>query len=108
MDSDKLDKVMDGLERLRFFNQRAGRELWADKPKEVQEQDIANADKVYSDALELLKTIKTSVEPHKGEAVIWHGGTEHYYLIDTCGACNERIDEETMYCPHCGTPVKWN
>ena len=55
-----------------------------------------------------LKAIKKPVEPHKGEAVIWHGGTEHYYLIDTCGACNERIDEETMYCPHCGTPVKWN
>ena len=55
-----------------------------------------------------LKTIKAHVEPHKGEAVIWHGGTEHYYLIDTCGACNERINEETMFCPYCGTPVKWN
>lgn len=55
-----------------------------------------------------LKTIKAPVEPHKGEAVIWHGGTEHYYLIDTCGACNERINEETMFCPYCGTPVKWN
>ena len=51
----EIEKVIDGLERLWFFNQRAGRELWADKPKEVQEQDIASADKVYSDALELLK-----------------------------------------------------
>ena len=51
-----VEEIMDGLERLRFFNQRAGRELWADKPKEVQEQDIANADKIYSDALELLKS----------------------------------------------------
>ena len=25
-----------------FYGQRAGRELWADKPKEVQDQDIAN------------------------------------------------------------------
>ena len=25
-----------------FFGQRAGRELWADKPKEVQDQDIEN------------------------------------------------------------------
>ena len=49
------EKVVDGLERLRFFNQRAGRELWADKPHDVQEKDIANADAVYADALALLK-----------------------------------------------------
>ena len=49
------EKVIDGLERLRFFNQRAGRELWADKPHDVQEKDIANADAVYADALALLK-----------------------------------------------------
>ena len=50
-----IEKVMDGLERLRFFNQRAGRELWSDKPKEIQEQDIENADVIYSDALTILK-----------------------------------------------------
>ena len=25
-----------------FYGQRAGRELWADKPREVQDQDIAD------------------------------------------------------------------
>ena len=49
------EKVIDGLERLRFFNQRAGRELWQDKPHDIQEMDIANADAVYADALALLK-----------------------------------------------------
>ena len=49
------EKVIDGLERLRFFNQRAGRELWQDKPHDVQEVDIANADAVYADAIALLK-----------------------------------------------------
>ena len=50
-----IENTIDGLERLRFFNQRAGRELWGDKPHDVQEEDIASADAVYADAIELLK-----------------------------------------------------
>jgi hypothetical protein len=39
----KLDKVLDILNKFEFFyGQRAGRELWADKPVEVQNQDITN------------------------------------------------------------------
>lgn len=53
-----LEKTIDGLEMLLFFNQRAGRELWGDKPKEMQDKDIENAEKIYSDALEILKEIK--------------------------------------------------
>ena len=49
------EKVIDGLEMLRFFNQRAGRELWIDKPYDVQEQDISNADMIYVSAITLLK-----------------------------------------------------
>ena len=56
-----LDKVIDGLERLRFFNQRAGRELWGDKPHDVQEQDIASADMVYADAIKLLKSQQAEI-----------------------------------------------
>lgn len=51
-------KAIYGLERLRFYNQRAGRKLWQDKPYDVQEVDIANADAVYADAIELLKEQK--------------------------------------------------
>ena len=49
------EKVIDGIERLRFFNQRAGRELWGDKPTEIQNQDIADADSILADAIVLLK-----------------------------------------------------
>ena len=63
----EIEKVIDGLQRLRFFNQRAGRELWADKPKEVQEQDIASADKVYSDALALLKEQEEIINRYQWE-----------------------------------------
>ena len=39
----KIDRVIDILDKWEFFyGQRAGRELWADKPTEVQNEDIAN------------------------------------------------------------------
>ena len=39
----KLDKVLDILNMFEFFyGQRAGRELWIVKSKELQDQDIAN------------------------------------------------------------------
>ena len=56
------EKVIDGLEMLRFFNQRAGRELWADKPHDIQETDIANADTIFADALALLKEQEEEIE----------------------------------------------
>ena len=39
----KQEKVFDILNKFEFFQgQRAGRELWNDKPKEVQDKDIAD------------------------------------------------------------------
>ena len=57
-----MEKVVDGLEMLRFFNQRAGRELWADKPHDVQEQDISNADVIYASAIAMLKEQQELIE----------------------------------------------
>ncbi|WP_162610595.1 hypothetical protein [Blautia sp. An249] len=38
-----INKALDILDKWQFFyGQRAGRELWNDKSKEVQEQDIAD------------------------------------------------------------------
>ena len=39
----ELEKAFDMLDKLSFFGgQRAGRELWNNKPREVQDEDIAN------------------------------------------------------------------
>ena len=39
----ELEKAIEILDRLSFFGgQRAGRELWNDKPREVQDEDIAS------------------------------------------------------------------
>lgn len=38
-----IDRAIDILDKWEFFyGQRAGRELWADKPTEVQDEDITN------------------------------------------------------------------
>lgn len=38
-----IDRAIDILDKWEFFHgQRAGRELWADKPREVQNKDIAD------------------------------------------------------------------
>lgn len=39
----KSKEIMDILQKWEFFfGQRAGRELWANKPKEIQDEDIKN------------------------------------------------------------------
>ena len=42
-DKEKQTKVFDILDKIEFFQgQRAGRELWLDKPKEIQDKDISD------------------------------------------------------------------
>ena len=48
-------EIIDGLEMLLFFNQRAGRELWNDKLKEIQDKDIAKAEEILQNAIKELK-----------------------------------------------------
>ena len=52
----QLAGLRDRIEQAKFFNQRAGRELWNDKPKDVQDRDIASAEKMYDELLTLIKT----------------------------------------------------
>ena len=44
-----IDKqqALEIIDKLDFFNDRAGRELWNDKPKEIQDEDIRNAHEEY-------------------------------------------------------------
>ena len=39
----EVEKILETLDKIQFFGgQRAGRELWSDKPREVQDADISN------------------------------------------------------------------
>ena len=64
-----ITEMIDKLHMIQFFNQRAGRELWQSKPKEVQDKDVENADKYLSEAIkaleenaELKRLLKLAVE----------------------------------------------
>lgn len=64
-----ITEIIDKLHMIQFFNQRAGRELWQSKPKEVQDKDVENADKYLSEAIkaleenaELKRLLKMAVE----------------------------------------------
>ena len=95
------EKVIDGLEMLRFFNQRAGRELWADKPHDIQETDIANADAIFADALALLK------EQEAKKVRI--SQTLYAIKYGLCPKCGKQIDTlvNQYYCGFCGQELKW-
>ena len=54
------DKVIDILCKWDFFyGQRAGRELWVDKPREVQDQDIAD----FCRDLEIVRSVVIGASP---------------------------------------------
>lgn len=101
------EKVIDGLEMLRFFNQRSGRELWADKPHGIQQTDITNADAIFADAISMLKE-QEPIEP-KVDVDEWRCGNcghelEHQELLGE----NVLFHEQYSYCPQCGKAVKWD
>lgn len=49
-----FNKIIDGIEMIQFFNQRAGRELWADKPKDIQDADILKEQEILLAARDAL------------------------------------------------------
>jgi hypothetical protein len=57
-----LASLRDRIEQAQFFNQRAGRELWNDKPKDVQERDIESSDKLYGALIKLIDDYYKEVE----------------------------------------------
>lgn len=50
-------ELIDGLKMLEFFNQRAGRELWAKKPEDVQNTDISNAEQILTNAVDAIEQL---------------------------------------------------
>lgn len=49
-----FNKIIDGIEMIEFFNQRAGRELWMDKPKDIQDADIQKEQEILLAARDAL------------------------------------------------------
>ena len=49
-----FNKIIDGIEMIQFFNQRAGRELWMNKPKDIQDADIQKEQEILLAARDAL------------------------------------------------------
>ena len=97
------ENIIDKLEMLRFFNQRAGRELWADKEKEAQDKDIENADRILNNAIDLIKANCEWCEwikyDYRTICPINHDANNPYWRIP------ENTDK-LKYCPYCGKEIK--
>ena len=100
------EKALDILDKWEFFfGQRAGRELWGDKPKAVQDQDIANFNRD-------MKIIRAALRPVSREQVekVWRGEWKCHgdCGVTECSACGWNIEEyvgDYNFCPSCGAPM---
>ena len=96
------EAIIDILEKWSFFfGQRAGRELWGDKPKEVQDRDIADFNRDMNTVRSALRPVsREQVEKVRGEWTVDEFGHK-------CSKCGEYLlDGEDVrkpqFCPECG------
>lgn len=94
----EIERIIEQLEQLKFFNQRAGRELWNIKPTNIQNEDINNAEKKLDEAIQ---TIRELQEQNK-----WHLCSEelptesNYYLARIYNADVDDCDYRKTWFAH--------
>lgn len=101
---EKMEQVNEILDKWEFFyGQRAGRELWADKPKEIQDKDIA----AFNRDIQIVRNAVNAIPVVHGR---WLPLT---YVVGwaKCSNCEstwelEKINAFIMdYCPNCGAKM---
>lgn len=93
MTREERSNLIDKLKQLRFFNQRAGRELWSDKSHEIQDKDIKNADEILDMAISALSELGTKAN----EAIKPYVELAHSVSAENKGEwipVSERLPEE--------------
>lgn len=107
------DELLDKLNMLRFFNERAGRELWQDKPTTVQNKDIENADKALGEAIEML----TPKKPIRCGHLVWKYDTWCVLDEDEFWKCPSSEHHQSAdvplifgqkYCHECAQKIDWD
>lgn len=95
-----IEQAHDILDKWQFFQgQRAGRELWTHKPKEVQDQDIADFNRD-------IEIVRSALEAE----LVRHGRWVDKMVRDWhCSECGKKArfdgycyDDKPNYCPNCG------
>lgn len=103
-----IEQAHDILNKWEFFQgQRSGRELWSHKPKEVQDQDIADFNRdiqIVRSALEAEPVRHGRWETFLDED--WGGNTTYLHGHKKCGyVVRSCLEKGTPYCPNCGAKM---
>ena len=78
-----MNNIMEVLDKMQFFGgQRAGRELWADKPTDVQDADIES----FNEGMETIREYIQKLEAQNAELL---------GKIEQLQEKNKRLDEMT-------------
>ena len=102
-----MNKAIEILDKMQFFGgQRAGRELWADKPKEVQDADLEafNRDIVFLRKVILSKLENITIEAEPVRHGRWIPTRPYMYSVK-CTVCGDIWELETPRCPSCGAKM---
>jgi hypothetical protein len=83
MENLNAEHVIEILDKMDFFQgQRAGRELWNDKPFEVQEQDIANFSRDISLIKEYITSQEQRIKELETENMVTSGEAERLAVVN--------------------------
>jgi hypothetical protein len=104
-----FEQAHDILDKWQFFQgQRAGRELWTHKPKEVQDQDIAD----FNRGIEIVRSALEAEPVRHGRWEQWKPkciGMEYSYDTMVCSVCEFKMGNAKIipahYCPNCGAKM---
>ena len=100
-----FDKIIDGIEMIEFFNQRAGRKLWMNKPKDIQDADIQKEQEILLAARDALlicsycnKEDIEQAEKRRAAAQKRYDDDELElkYTINSIKMCDKDTNEEIM------------
>lgn len=85
-----------------FYGQRAGRELWADKPKEIQDKDIEN----FNRDMAVVRKALDDLRP-KGRWNPLPEDDREQMVGDQCSLCGyEHFGSRFNFCPSCGADMR--
>lgn len=94
-------EILDTLDKMQFFlGQRAGRELWNDKPEDIQEKDLEN----FNRDIEKIKEYLFNVKPVKRGEWIAQDECLTKFMCSVCKGKNHGGHEK--FCPECSADMR--
>ena len=96
-----MDNIMEILDKLQFFGgQRAGRELWADKPTDVQDADLES----YNENIEAIRDYIQQLEAERDAAV---AGLKSNCTCPECKYFSDEIQDPCRGCKPNDSKFEW-